>query len=169
MNGAWPPPLLQLADHDGDWSAYLNALYAVFLEDFVVTPPIVFHPKRFAMKRYPMERGKEATFWHLISVGGHEDQRLPDLRRCERIRWPRALIDAYGTGRVRSWKKWHGGGDLRIVIALTDFSYVVILKEATEYVLLWTAYCVETKHQRAKLEREYFEFGAPLEMRVPPP
>ena len=168
MNATFPPPLLQLADYDGDVSAYLNALYAVFLEDFVTKPPVAFHPKRFAMKRYPMERGKEATFWHLISSGHCEEERLPDLRRCERIRWPRAVIDAYGTGRVHSWKK-RSGGDLRIVIALTDFSYVVILKEAPEYVLLWTAYCVESEHRRAKIKREFLDLGTPLKMRVPPP
>lgn len=168
MNGTWPPPLLQLADYHGNVSAYLSALYAVFLEDFVTAPPVVFHPKRFAMKRYPMERGKEATFRHLISSGDREDERLPDLRRCERIRWPRALIDAYGTGRLHSWRKQHCG-DLRIVISLTDFSYVVVLKEATEYVLLWTAYCVESEHRRAKAKREFLDLGTPLKMRVPPP
>jgi hypothetical protein len=45
-------------------------------------------------------------------------------------------------------------GDQRIVIALADFSYVVVLADRREYVLLWTAYCVEHEHRRAKLRKE---------------
>ncbi|MNH30689.1 hypothetical protein D3C79_909980 [compost metagenome] len=45
--------------------------------------------KRLGLKRHPVIQGKEATFWHMISEGNDEAERLPDLRRCERIRWPR--------------------------------------------------------------------------------
>ncbi len=39
-----------------------------------------------------------------------------------------------------------------------DFSYVVVLADRGEYVLLWTAYCVEQEHRRQKLRREYEAF-----------
>jgi hypothetical protein len=99
-------------------------------------------------------KGKEATFWHIISEGEVESERLPDLRRCERIRWPRAIIDTSNFGFVKCWKT-NRKGDERIALALEDFSYVVVLADRGEFVLLWTAYYVEQEHRRQKLRKEY--------------
>lgn len=38
-----------------------------------------------------MADGKEATFWHMIQEGRIEEDRTPDIRRCERIRWPKPI------------------------------------------------------------------------------
>lgn len=113
--------------------------------------------KRFALKRFPLTLGKEATFWHLIQEGDIEEDRTPDLRRCERIRWPRTIIEAVETDKVRVWQSTRGNYE-RIVIATEDFSYVVILDDRGDYVLLWTAFCVEKEHRRKKLAREYSEW-----------
>lgn len=40
-------------------------------------------------------------------------------------------------------------------IALTDFSYLLVLADRGSYLLPWTAFFVDADHQRAKLEREY--------------
>ena len=152
---SWLPELITLADEDGDWDRYLEAIYAVFCRDFVETKP-TYHGKRFAMKRHPMALGKEATFWHLIQEGPVEEHRVPDFRRCERIRWPRPMIEGLQSGQVRVWKNIRGQSQ-RVVIAVSDFSYVVILDERDEFVLLWTAYFVERQHQRDKLAREFAE------------
>ena len=106
------------------------------------------------MKRYPISGGKEATFWHLISEGKEEENRIPDMRRCERIRWPRPMIESLETNQVRLWRNRRGNSQ-RIVIAIKDFSYVVILDERKDFVLLWAAYYVERPHSRRKLEKEY--------------
>jgi hypothetical protein len=88
----WLPELVTLQDYGGDWVRYLEAIYGHFRQDLVLTPP-AYPGRRFALKRHPLVQGKEATFWHLISEGRVEADRLPDLRRCERIRWPRANRD----------------------------------------------------------------------------
>jgi hypothetical protein len=88
----WLPPLVALADYGGDWERYLAALYDFFRQDFVDDKPL-FEGKSLAVKRLPTSQGKEATFWHLISEGRQEEERLPDLRRCERIRWIRRIIE----------------------------------------------------------------------------
>lgn len=150
------PPLVLLDDHQNDWHLYLEAIYQCFCHDFVTSKPN-FGGKRFALKRYPLIKEKEATFWHLISVGEIEGERLPDLRRCERIRWPRPMIEAVKSGNVKWWRNKRREEE-RIVIALEDFSYVVILADRGDYVLLWTAYCVEKEHMRQKLRREYESF-----------
>jgi hypothetical protein len=150
----WLPGLICLRDYDGDWDRYVTALYERFRADFILSTPQTLSPKRWGIKRYPIVRGCEATFWHLISSGDIEEDRLPDLRRCERIGWPRALIDALGTTAVHSWttKKRN---ELRVQIALPDFSYIVSIADRGEYVLLWTAFCVEHEHQRRKYRQEY--------------
>ena len=38
---------------------------------------------------------------------------------------------------------------------MSDFSYVVILDERDDFVLLWTAYFVEKDHQRNKFAKEF--------------
>lgn len=150
------PPLILMEEYQNNWDIYLEAIYYFFCEDFIHSKP-KFEEKRFALKRYPVVKGKEATFWHLISEGKEEDERLPDIRRCERIRWPRPMIEAIKSKQVRCWKNKRKEED-RIVIALEDFSYVVVLADRGEYVLLWTAYCVEREHQRRKLRKEYEAF-----------
>lgn len=155
-SGDWLPEFVLLNDFGGDWQRYLDAVYGIFHQDFIASPPATFEGKRFALKRHPLEQGKEATFWHLISEGVVEAERLPDLRRCERIRWPRAFIEAE-EHCVRKWRNKRGN-DERIVLALDDFSYVVILADRGEYVLLWTAYTIGPEHRREKLRREYEAF-----------
>jgi hypothetical protein len=152
------PPLILMEDHQNDWSKYLEAIYEYFCQDFVTSKPTL-EGKRFALKRYPMINGKEATFWHIISEGVIENERLPDLRRCERIRWPRAIIDAFNShcDGVKYWRNFRKGEE-RVILALDDFSYIVVLADRGEYMLLWTAYCIERKHSRNKLRREYEEY-----------
>lgn len=147
------PPLVLLEDFGNNWEAYFEAIYLYFCRDFVTSKPN-FENKRFALKRYPLQKGKEATFWHLISEGEVEVERLPDLRRCERIRWPRPMIEAIKTGKVKWWRNVRKA-ETRILIALEDFSYLVVLADRGEYVMLWTAYCVEYDHRRRKLQDEY--------------
>lgn len=153
------PPLVLMAEYQNDWNQYLAALYEYFCHDFVATKPI-FGDKPFALKRHPMIKGKEATFWHLISEGEIESERTPDFRRCERIRWPYAIIMAAHTENIKCWKNTRKN-ETRVLLALEDFSYVVVLADRGEYILLWTAYCVEQEHRRNKLRREYEEYRNP--------
>lgn len=154
----WLPDLVTLASCDGVWGTYLETIYRCFHEDFVRSKP-AYKAKRFALKRHPLSEGREATFWHLISSGPNEADRRPDLRRCERIRWPRPMIEAIESAKVCVWRNWRKGKE-RILIATGDFSYVVVLDDRRNYVLLWTAYCVDREHRRQKLRREYHEWVA---------
>ncbi len=152
----WLPDLVLLEDSNGDWVRYIECIYQYFHKDFIESLP-VYEQKRWAMKRLPTKYNKEATFWHIITEGSNESERTPNLRRCERIRWPRAIIDAVSMKSVKLWKNKRGNEE-RIILALPDFSYIVILADRGEYILLWTAYCVEHKHQRQKLEKEYYDY-----------
>ena len=56
-------------------------------------------------------------------------------------------------GQVRCCRN-RKGHEWRIVIALDDFSYIVVLALREGYAILWTAYHVEREHRRAKLRKE---------------
>lgn len=151
LDRSWLPPLIQLEDFGGDWSAYLNAVLGVFDRDFGGSRPD-FRGKRMGLKRHPLVDGMPATFWHMISEGKGEDQRTPDMRRCERIGWPRAmLLAAEDENRVLVWEEPDPRRGLKYLLTLPDFSYLFVIDDRGDYVLPWTAYSVEHEHGRRKL------------------
>ncbi len=149
----WLPGLVLFETYGGDWERYLKVLYAYFAQDFLDSRP-AFHGAPIALKRYPIIAGKEATFWHLISEGEVEGDRLPDLRRCERIRWPRPVIEHAAEPVVKIWEN-ERKSEKRVCLWLEKAEYLVVLAKRKGYVLVWTAYPVTEAHQKRKLQREY--------------
>lgn len=149
MIPSWLPKLVLLNAHDGDWDEYLEALHTAFKKDFV-SSTTTFQGKRIALKRHPMEKNKEATFWHFISTGRSEADRLIDLRRCERIGWPRAILDNCADSSLKIWTE-EIRGDSRTHLWCEPAEYLLVLSERPNYVLPWTAYPVEHSHQKKKL------------------
>ena len=149
----WLPPLILLEDYGGNWDQYLNALYKFFKEDFIDSSPTL-EGMRVALKRHPIEKGKEATFWHLISEGKSEKDRLPDLRRCERIRWGRPIIEHYNQPAIKFWLN-ERRGEKRICLWFEEEEYLVVLAKRHGYVILWTAYLVTKTHTKMKLRKDH--------------
>lgn len=89
---SWLPNLVLLNNYENDWDKYLVILYDYYRKDFIEKKPI-FRNNSIRVKRNPLYNGKEATFWHIIQKGGKEDDKIPDLRRSERIRWPKPIIE----------------------------------------------------------------------------
>lgn len=146
----WLPELIT---HDGgEWEPYLESVYLRFRQDFVPCRSTCLG-RRIGINRR-LVNSKEWTFWHLVQEGRVEDDRVPDFRRCERIAWPLAIMGAAGTERVVYWEK-QVTGDPRLLIALPDFSYVVVAGTRNAgYCHLITAYCVTGERRRGKLRRE---------------
>jgi hypothetical protein len=111
----WLPHLVLFEDSHGDWNAYVEILYAFFKQDFIDSKPC-FQGRRLGLKSYPLTNGKEATFWHMTSEGKDEANRTPDLRRCERIRWPKPLIENNIDPKVKYWIS--ASGQARVFTAL---------------------------------------------------
>jgi len=149
----WLPALVRLVDFDGDWDCYLEATYEVYRRDFVLSRA-VFGGERLALKRHPVAHGKDATFWHIVSSGSVEDDRLPDLRRFERICWPRAIIDNASDPAVLVWENVRRS-DRRVCLWLPGADYLVVLAKRSTYTLLWTAYPTDREHTRSRLRKEY--------------
>jgi hypothetical protein len=153
---AWLPPLLRLEDFGGRWDRYVEAVWEVFRRDFIDSAPTL-EGKRVSFRWGQRLEGKAATFWHIVTEGAIEDARLPDLRRCERIGWPRALIDAADTDNGRVWETYRGS-ERRVLLSPPDFSYLVVLADRGDYLLLWTAYPVEQDRRRQGFRREYEDY-----------
>jgi hypothetical protein len=147
----WLPPLVLLSDC-GDWDTFINVLYMYFKKDFIDSIP-AYCGRKLGLKRHPLVDGREATFWHLITEGSEEASRQPDEARCERIRWPRPMIERIPCVELHCWENSRQR-EKRILIALPDYSYVVVLAERAGYLLPWTAYPVERQHRRTKLRNE---------------
>ena len=152
----WLPPLVLLGDYGGNWDVYLEAIYDWFKLDFIDSKP-VFQGRRLGLKRHPVIHGKEATFWHMTSEGMEEENRTPDIRRCERIRWPKPVIDRSDDSAIKVWRNKRGREE-RICLWLERENYLVILADRGEYILPWTAYLIEQQHRQNKLQKEYEEY-----------
>lgn len=146
------PDLIAFNDYGGDWSAYEDGLYKVFVRD-VLQHDLRFRGAKVTARRNPEHERKWAGFWHLISEGRVEDDRLPDLRRCERLTWIRWVIEnADASDDVDVWEN-RRGRETNTLLWLQE-AFLVVLSSRSENFLLKTAYFTERQHRINKLRRE---------------
>lgn len=163
----WLPELLLFEDFGGDWENYFDAVYQVFERDFERSKPR-FAAHKVNLKRHPTYNNKSATFWHMISEGKDESERTPDLRRCERIAWIKTIIEEFQeiqpteSSKVLWWLEMRGTEE-RYHLALSDFSYLIVIAKRKDFVLPWTAFYVEYEHQRRKYKKKYEKYWESVE------
>lgn len=158
-----PPNLITFEEHGNDWQTYIDAVYTIFKADFILS-----QPKRglhFIFVRPTIEdQNKERAFWHITSTGKIESERTPDLRRCERIRFPKPMVELDKAPNLKIWEKEVQMSGKRIEkrlhISTEDFSYLVVLspleKGYKRYLI--TTFYLEQNHQRVKNKKSYDDF-----------
>ena len=157
----WLPELVLFKDHNGQWEEYVEAIFQFYRESFVKSRPN-FRDQLVYVRHHPAHDGKGATFWHIVSEGKEEEERIPDLRRCERIRWPRPMIERNNLDDVKIWetqRPFRKRVQTRVNLALNDFSYMIVLGMHPRGFDLVTAYYVEREHRRKKLKRDFENFS----------
>jgi len=154
------PDIIELDEFGGDFESFYEAVYQIFRKDFVDSKP-QYRGKKLRLKRHPLIDGKEYTFYHMTHKGDIEHDREPDLRRMERIPWPRPMIDNSEHSYLKVWRntrRGKGGKKERILIFHEQESYLMILEDRKEYILPWTAYPVEYRNKKRRLLKEYEEY-----------
>lgn len=132
-----------------------DALYQLFRDDFVESQidyqgyNVWFFPE--------MEDGKEKVFWHLTSrVDKETGDRLPDLRRSERLPWVKPMLENHFHSEVLAWDHEEGDGSVKTYVWLKNFDFVVIMKKYLDRRRrLITSYCVEYPNAKKKLMKKY--------------
>lgn len=158
---SWLPPLIFLKQFNGNWELYVEKIYEIFRADFITSWPL-YQLKRVGIRKFPLEDGKEQTFFHLTTSGKDNSERLYDFRRCERIRWPKPIIEH--AEELKVWateRKTKTRLSKRVCIATPSFDYLVVIEPRNGYFTLVTAFYVEHEHQRrAKMEEHKKAGGA---------
>lgn len=144
----------------GDWGTYLDSIYEIYLDE-VIRNSLTFKGKLVRARHNPATQGKGFAFWHVISTGSNEEDRLPDLRRCERIRWIKWIIKKadQGTDGILIWtneRTLRRGTAVRTLIFCEAVDYLVILEERANTFMLVSAYPVFARN-KLKLKKEWQE------------
>ena len=147
----WVPQLILMADYGHSFPPYIEAVYAIFRQAFIATQP-QFQGRWVRCRRDPIYDGKEAGFWHCTSEGQQEDERIPDIRRCERIRWLRAVIENHTDDRIDVWHN-ELRGDMRYSLWFNE-EYLIVLGDRRHTWQLITAFTTDQEHRRRKLRKE---------------
>ena len=156
-----PPDLISFTAFGGDWAAYETELHRIFIAE-IARSGLTFHGDRVNCRRLPEAAGRWASFWHLVQEGRVEDDRTPDLRRCERIRWVRWVIEnGADHAEIDSWQNTRGT-EVNTLLWFRE-EYLVVLGQRQGYWLLRTAYCTDRSGRIAQLrkERDAFRRASP--------
>ena len=122
-----------------------------------------------------MEDGREKIFWHLttrsikkIKIPRRkkkfypadqtyiEKDRFPDLRRCERLPWVKALIEKAGKPEVLSWNYEEGDLTIKTYVWIKDYDFTVIMKKyPNNKRRLVTSFYIDQVYKRKDFEKKY--------------
>lgn len=164
------PKKICLEDYGGNYKAYIDAVYEVFERDFI-RHKSTFGSHQLRLKYHPEFQDRAYTFYHMTHKGEIESEREPDLRRCECMPWARPTIEKVGDWNLKFWRQSRQRSKNRVCIELeTEYeTYFVILEVRDNYVLLWTAFLSEYKHQSKKKLKEYEEwkYGEGININTP--
>ncbi|MGL6195307.1 MAG: hypothetical protein ACRC2T_10855 [Thermoguttaceae bacterium] len=173
------PPLIIWDNNAATWNKYVEDVFAIFYDDFIKTNP-KFENCWVRCYTQPTFDCKEGGFWHCVTSDedhkNNERERLPDLRRCERIRWPRFIIENVKTSDVQIdyWQNIRPsrtGHKKRHLLWLQE-EYLIVLEEQPRkdkpmVFYLITTYLTDKEHTTKKLRDERDAFRKTAEA-VPP-
>ena len=158
----WLPKLELMDDYDNNWEKYQEALYEIFKYDFMSSKP-KFEGIPVNIRKHPIEYGREEAFFHITCQDYMKNgERVPDFRRCERIRWVKAFIennncDSSQCGECDGVKVWSEPyrNTTRVHILLEEERYIVVIERRNTYCLLVTAFFLEYEHSLRKKLKSY--------------
>lgn len=162
----WIPEITPCEDF-AKWVEYEDMIYGLFRKDFIETKP-TYNGKPVNVRKLAYINDRERAFYHVtcrnFDNSTRDEDRDPEPRRCERIRWIRAFIEnssfcdppCFECEGVRLWNSpYRGSMKGRTKIYLRDEQFIVILEERENYCLLITSFYVDEEHTKRKLDKDF--------------
>jgi len=148
----WLPEMLPVNPWTSDT---YEKLYQLFCRDLKDTRPTYCGSEVWFF--LDMDDGKEEIFWHLTSRDDKRTgERLPDLRRSERLPWVRPMLDQPDQPEILDWDHEEGDGAIKTYVWLKDHDFVVIMKKMRNGSRrLITSFWIEYDNTRRKMQRKY--------------
>ena len=156
------PNLVLLSDYQA--SDYLEKIYKIFVDE-VVNGNLSFLGLRITCPYHPPFDNKHFSFWHLISEKNQTNQekdRVPDMRRCERIKWISCVIkNADNKEKIWCWEKLiktTRGYNEHIHLYLHQERYLVVLRRKNNRLEIVTTFVVTSDliHNKKSEEKELY-------------
>lgn len=164
----WLPPLFPFPENIFTYDSYRKYeadLYAIYRKDFLDSHPI-FDEKIVKVRFLPKIDGYEESFIHFTCKNyDNIEDREPDFRRCERIKWIRKVIENFMCKQtcpeecsgIKVWEEPYKNSQ-RVHFLFEDERYLVVLEKRTEYCLLITAYYIDYDHTLRKLMAKFNQY-----------
>jgi len=148
----WLPDLLCVSPWKNDT---YDTLYKLFKLDFLKSCPLYMGKKILIPKE--KEYGKEKIFWHLTSKYDKKTgNRIPDLKRAERLLWIKPIIEKAGKSGIKDWDYPEGSNVIKTYVWFGSGNFVVIMKKLNrDRRLLITAYYTDYNNARIKLDKKF--------------
>lgn len=134
-------------------------LYKIFCLDFKSSNTLYFKKEKIIIFSYNhhLLDGKEKVFWHITN---REDKaysdRLPDLRRAERINWIRPIIENYTSSDIYCFDFTESSQKINTYLWLYKHDFVVILQRLNrENYTIITAFYISYDNKRRDLLNKY--------------
>jgi len=147
--------LPDLEHFSGNWDAYIDYIYEVYC-DLILKSGLRFCRLPVKPRFTPESKGKIYGFWHVTSEGSTEEDRTPDLRRCERIRWISWVIENVDNyEEITWWDERSKSNNREVVLWVEAEQFVVVLAWRSQgYWLLKTAYLADKPHKIKSLKKK---------------
>ncbi len=152
-----PPELIEFSGRTEEWKAYEESLFEVFKKT-IVEDKLRFQGLPVNPRRFPEEKGKHFTFWHLITEGEKEEDRTPDFQRCKRIGWVSWIIKNCENESIISYWESRRGSSKNWVIWYEKGQFAVVLAKRSQYFVLLSAYQVTDPRRIKSFERDREEY-----------
>lgn len=163
-------PDMNSCDDFSRWNEYLKELYVeVFKRDFLDSFPI-FQSMEVHIRKEPMDGEFEHGFIHMT----HEDHyhksndrndRVPDIRRAERLPWARRVIENYecsvenDCGRILYWEEFKSNSQrVRVNLLFKEEKYLVVLEKTKREFLLITGFYLDKEWELEKRIKKYKKY-----------
>lgn len=147
-----------------EWNIYLNNLYnEIFKPQFIDSYPM-FKGWKVFIRKEPKDGEWEHGFTHMTHVDlAHNldpNDRIPDLRRSERLNWVKPIIQHYqcsmenNCGQILYWEEMFRGR-IRCNLLFESERFLVVLERAKDVYFIITSFYIEKEWELNKRIKKY--------------